>query len=251
MSVAASIYLENLGNAQREFVKHINEQFRRNGNDLDNYIAPNAEQFINSTIKRWLDGERIELGSNDSPRDLTSRDALLAHLSNPGHSGCQEQEFALALLLPSMVERVLDAGADTEAITVKVSTFFNCRENGLVYTVEQPDGMTRSFSVYEHRNSDSIIINGCANWDGASLPYASDSAHVFFAELSCGNYEQAADALTFFITNAARGELAGNIELVNSCEHLDWGAIISKSIPEFGQWLEDKGVKPLDRMREQ
>lgn len=254
MTATASIYLDGLAEAQAALVTGLNEQFRRHSSGPDdlyqNYIAPNAASFIDETIKRWLDGERIELEQGASPRDLEPRDALLAHLSNPGNGSCEEGELAMALILPGMVERVM-TDEQSEQLTVAMGVFFNCRENGLVYTVEQPDGAMRSFSVYEHRNSDSIIINGCTDWDGEQLPYAADSKNGFFAEIACGNYAQAADALTFYLVEAARGELAGAMELVATAEHLDWTAIIAKSIPGFEDWVKKQGGEPMDRLRDQ
>ena len=67
-----------------------------------------------------------------------------------------------------------------KSLAVNVSSFNNGREYGLVYTVDTPSGDKRSFSVYEHRNSDSIIINGKTNWNkNEDLPYAADSKNIY------------------------------------------------------------------------
>lgn len=257
--MTASIYLEGLADAQSAYVAQHNEQFRRHAGkpgdeDYDyyfNYLAPNAESYIDETIKRWLAGERVELGFNDERRDLDDRDALLAQLSNPNHSQCSGQEFFLALILPSMIERGLAASVSSEPIAVEVAAFNNCRENGLVYSVMQPGGTLRSFSVYEHRNRDSIIINGCSDWDGVRLPYVADTKWAFFAEIHPGNYEQVVDALTFFLVEASRGELDDDAALAAKVERIDWNTIIAGQLPAFDAFLKARGVKPMDRLREQ
>jgi hypothetical protein len=43
-------------------------------------------------------------------------------------------------------------------INITIGTFTNCREVGLTFAVLEKKNFT--FCVYEHRNSDSIIING-------------------------------------------------------------------------------------------
>jgi hypothetical protein len=254
MNDAVSIYLHGLADAQRAFCVRYNEQHRRPttpvGDYFYDYLTPDPARHVEKTIRRWMAGERLELDEDTSPRDLDGADIMLAHMSNPDHSGCEAQTFVLALALPSMIERVVGLeSADSLELTAHVATFYNCRETGLVYTITQPDGTARSFSVYEHRNSDSIIINGCTDWDGQRLPYAADSKNGFFAELACGSYEQAADALTFYLVEAARGELADDATLVATAEHLDWNAIIAERISGYGDWLEQRGVKPANRLR--
>ena len=257
MAITPSIYLEDLSDAQCAFVKQQNEQFRRPWRDTTDdptwhdYITPGAERYTGETIKRWLAGERIEIGEEDSPRDQSPADILLAHLSNLDNCASLGQQLALALVLPSMIEGNLAFAAersDGQEIPVKVATFDNCRENGLVYSVMGPDDALRSFSVYEHRNTDSIIINGCTDWDGEGLPYAADSKHGFFAEFACHSYQQAADALSFYIVEAARGELANDQVLVATAEHRDWLAILSERIHGFADWANERGARPADRM---
>jgi hypothetical protein len=71
-------------------------------------------------------------------------------------------------------------------------TFDNCREYGITVTV---GGWT--FSVYEHRNSDDIIVNGCPTADVQPFgPYAKDGDKydVLFST-RWRNYEGASAAL--------------------------------------------------------
>jgi hypothetical protein len=63
-------------------------------------------------------------------------------------------------------------------ISVSIGAFTNCRECGLTFKVmERKDCKTFTWCIYEHRNSDSIIINGKKGYISMSgdLPYKSDS----------------------------------------------------------------------------
>jgi hypothetical protein len=59
----------------------------------------------------------------------------------------------------------------TKLITIKnefpitslvIGSFDNCREYGNTYSIKDSNF---TYCIYEHRNSDSIIINGCKNQD--------------------------------------------------------------------------------------
>jgi len=119
---------------------------------------------------------------------------------------------------------------------VSVTTFQNGREWGNVYTVVDPSGETRSFSVYEHRNTDSIIINGQKNWNGDDLPYSGTSKNSFFAEFAPEDHQRAAQALTFYLASAQQGTLEDDNELSFKSSRRDWDAILSESIPGFKEW---------------
>lgn len=121
---------------------------------------------------------------------------------------------------------------------VTVSPLINGREVGNVYTVMQPDGNIRSFAVYEHRNSDSIIINGKTNWNpNEGIPYAGKS-HDYFAEIGHKNYKTAADTLAFFLKEAQSGSLQSDEYLANNAPKLDWNAILEKQLPGFKEFRE-------------
>lgn len=123
---------------------------------------------------------------------------------------------------------------------VSVTPFYNSREWGNVYTVMTPEGGTRSFSVYEHRNTDSIIINGQENWDGEGLAYAGDSKNAFYAEFHPDDRKRAAQALTFYMMEAQSGDLNSDKELVADASRRDWTAILSASIPGFAEWSQKR-----------
>lgn len=245
--MTSSLTLVNLLEAQRAFVAKQNESLRYSDmtpeSDYWNIIGPSIEDHVETTIERYARGERVEC---DDVQDAPVEDRLLRLVSGQNHMFGNAQRIGLGLVFPRLLEEAA-AKLSHGHLSVSVSTFYNCREAGLVYTIMEPSGKLQSFSVYEHRNSDSIIINGCEDWDGESLPYAADSKNAFYAEIPCGEYSQAADALLFFLREAARGELASSAELVAKAEHLDWNAILSKQIPGFAEWVERHGGKPMDR----
>ncbi len=81
-----------------------------------------------------------------------------------------------------------------KAVPVYVECFMNCRESGLVFTTYNKDTAKRmSFCVYEHRNSDEIIINGKENWSSfnGDLPYLTDSKSKCIASFSHNQHYEA------------------------------------------------------------
>lgn len=132
---------------------------------------------------------------------------------------------------------------------VSVTPLKNTREVGLVYTVMTPSGSTRSFSVYEHRNTDAAVISGEENWDPEAKPYGpyataadgTDSKWNMFAEFSVyAPKKQVAESLGYLLKSAQSGTLESDQELIAKAEKLDWGAILSEQIPAFGEWLGEK-----------
>ncbi len=91
-------------------------------------------------------------------------------------------------------------------VDLKIGTFTNCRECGLTFMLsgqydkdKQYKSINKPFTycVYEHRNSDSIIINGKEGYISLNgdLPYASDSKSTYLASFSYNEYNQAAEKL--------------------------------------------------------
>lgn len=87
---------------------------------------------------------------------------------------------------------------------IYVECFINCRECGLTFTLHYckddnekifyPKFDNRwTYCVYEHRNSDQIIINGKKNWTSwnGDLPYSEDNAHKYFASFNYGEHYKA------------------------------------------------------------
>ncbi len=82
-----------------------------------------------------------------------------------------------------------------------IGTFDNCREYGYTYTLKDIDC---TFCIYEHRNSDIIVINGCENHLIKPYgPYVSDTSKwQFLAWFSAFHIEEAVDKLIEFLNLA-------------------------------------------------
>lgn len=76
--------------------------------------------------------------------------------------------------------------------------FNNCREWGVTYSINE-----WTFCVFEHRNSDEIIIEGCPDAEIRSYgPYGSDSKWDSLSCDSYGEYEKAAKRLETALMSA-------------------------------------------------
>lgn len=197
---------------------------------------------------RVEDGVKVELEQYDTIETedefLPDEEHVFARMSRDGQGYLYDQKFYLATAFPNF--ELQEALNKYEISNVKVDSFTNGREYGNVYTVETPDGDTMSFSVYEHRNTDSIIINGKKNWDGVELPYAQDSKHAYFSEIRVGDTRRAAENLAFFIKEVQNGEIDDTDELVAKAEKLDWTSIIDKKIPGYKNWVINTFGDQLD-----
>jgi len=82
-----------------------------------------------------------------------------------------------------------------------VGCFTNCREVGLTFFPSMKNDKylnhSKTFCIYEHRNSDSIIINGKDGYVSGyeELPYKADNKWDVIAEAKCGEYDKATDLL--------------------------------------------------------
>lgn len=230
---------------------NLNEPLRHSPNAQDHYIAisPDAQSHLEESLDRLAAGEKLpDLATPgirrildyevDDRSLLRPRDRIVGSVNGETGEGSQ---FYLAAAFPDNELRVAMARNNTGPVSV--APFYNTREWGNAYTAIQPDGTSRTFSVYEHRNTDSIIINGRENWVGgeaSSLPYAGESKYDFFAEFPPGEYRQAADALSYFLKSAQKGDLESDQDLVAKCSRRDWKAILSDSIPGYGEWHENR-----------
>lgn len=97
-------------------------------------------------------------------------------------------EIARGLEHSFKILKFLQRDKDLRNIEIYVRCFMNCRECGLTFTI-YPDRLkskSKTFCIYEHRNSDTIIINSKENWTGFSddLPYKSGSKYDYDKEFS-------------------------------------------------------------------
>jgi len=206
------------------------------------FFTENVEDFLEDTLNRIAAGEvyNHELVSNSSVfYPARDENKLIAAISNK-----EDSNFSRPLYLMTVFpdNELREAFERMNIENVSVSFAPNCREDGFAYTVIQPNGDARTFGVFEHRNSDSIIISGTTNWDGTGgSPRHGNSKESFFAEFAPDDRKQAADALAFFIKSAQKGELESDEVLEATVERRDWIAIISESIPSFRDWAEKNG----------
>lgn len=97
------------------------------------------------------------------------------------------------------VLKILKKDKDLKDKDIYVRGFHNGRETGLTFTVRSNKKPydTITYCVYEHRNSDSIIVNSKKNWTAfnGELPYKADSKWIYDASFSYGDYEGCAKFL--------------------------------------------------------
>jgi len=206
--------------------------------EVETYLG-NVEPHLQEAIARVARGDKWHgLAESSSHRSLLSeRERMFASI-HPEADSIRNNQLYLATVFPV---RELKAEMDRIGIDgVSVSTLDNGREQGNIYTVMAPDGTTRSFAVYEHRNSDSIVINGKENWNGDDLPYAEDDKNMFFAEFPEDDRQRAAQALTFYLAAAQKGTLEEDAELVAKAQHRDWFAILDAQMPAFKAWRQER-----------
>lgn len=85
-------------------------------------------------------------------------------------------------------------------INIGIGTFTNCRECGLTFMCDK-GAKFFTFCVYEHRNSDDIIINGKKGYISlcGDLPYKGDSKYVYFKNFKYNQFQETADFLAKLI----------------------------------------------------
>lgn len=219
------------------------EEFNYHGfRGTDSERAPysgETEPYLQESIARIVRGDELPdfADSSEDRTLLPLKDRL--HFSLHPDSPAYNQQFYLATVFP--VKELQEEMAKANVDNVTVSILKNGRENGNIYSVLEPDGTVRAFAVYEHRNSDSIIINGKSGWDGTELPYAADSSRNFYAEISVGDNRQAARTLAYFMKEAQAGRLGSDDELDRAAPRLDWANIIGEKIPGYKEWLAERG----------
>ncbi len=110
-----------------------------------------------------------------------------------------------------IVLELLRNDEELEGVYISVGTFTNCRECGLTFMVHSADyKQFFTFCIYEHRNSDSIIINGKPGMVSLNgdLPYAADDKYTYLAEFGYNHYYECAVKLREMIVSFYKmGEL--------------------------------------------
>lgn len=199
-------------------------------------LGDNAKDYFDETIDRVIAGQEYKSVNPD-------KDGGDAYIT-PKHDRFMraldgDNQLYMATVFPD--RELKDSMEKASVDNVTVTSFYNTREWGNAYTVLQPDGSTRTFAVYEHRNTDSIIINGKENWknENNELPYAGDSKEMFFDEIPPDERKRAADNLVFFMKAAQNGDLASDGTLSRNASRRDWTSILSEQIPGFAEWHKE------------
>lgn len=197
-------------------------------------MGDSAEDYFDKTLDRVAAGQEYEpfdYRAENNSFVTPKHDVFMREISN-------SNQLYMATAFPDNELKKAMELADVSNVTA--TSFYNSREWGNAYTVMTPDGGTRTFSVYEHRNSDSIIINGKNNWKGVDeeLPYAGDSKQAFFAEFGPDERQRAASTLTFFMKGAQDGSLNSDNHLVKNAPRIDWISKLSAAMPAFKEWHE-------------
>lgn len=234
----------NAGGSFEELYDTENEMFRNSGHEY--YYGIGTKPYLNAAINELMDKNKKSVDEEYSDKTSDFVDPYNKAL----HTISESPNLYLASVFP---EKYLAAKLEQYDIDgVFVSPFVNGREYGNVYTVLDPEGNPMSFSVYEHRNSDSIIINGKKYWDGEELPYAADSKNAFFAEFAPYDFDQAADALAMYIKDTQEGNLPSENYLVETAHHRDWGAILSEQFGKpFDEFLGKHFPQEAKRLKKQ
>ena len=240
--------------SQLQFVKDYNGE---NPGDYSLIYDEPVSDFTEEIIGRYLLGEKTQYDEELYQRNfkqMSGKEKFFRALSD--RETGESNNLYYALVFPDKdLQPVLDR---LGVVNVSVSNMNNGREKGLVYTVISPNGDSRSFSVYEHRNRDSIIIGGTTNWDRQSKPYGpfsddkngNDSKENFFSEFSYDtSSRQIAETLGYFLKSAQDGTLEDDQYLIENASRLDWNAILEDKIPGFGDWRRsremDEGLRNI------
>jgi hypothetical protein len=96
-----------------------------------------------------------------------------------------------------IVMELLRDDDDLRDVYVSVGAFTNCREVGLTFAAPNTLGNFFTWCIYEHRNSDQIIVNGrpgLVSWNGV-LPYKADDKYDVIKSFGWGQFQDAADFL--------------------------------------------------------
>jgi hypothetical protein len=98
--------------------------------------------------------------------------------------------------------KYLRKNKNIKKIPIYIGTFTNCREQGLTFRVSLNNSCDAfTWCVYQHRNSDDIIINGKEGFItmNGDLPYSGDSSHTYLASFRYDKFEECANKLAKMI----------------------------------------------------
>lgn len=95
---------------------------------------------------------------------------------------------------------------DLKNVNINVGTFTNCRECGLTFKVMEKNTKSFTWCIYEHRNSDFIIINGKQGYISMNgeLPYKGNSQYSYLAEFHWNQHLECANKLAELIISKTK-----------------------------------------------
>ena len=93
---------------------------------------------------------------------------------------------------------------DLNDITIDIGAFTNCRECGLTFMLRYPNSFT--WCVYEHRNSDDIIINGKEGYisKNGDIPYMEGTKWDYIASFNYHQHYECAKKLAELIIDYSK-----------------------------------------------
>jgi hypothetical protein len=152
-----------------------------------------------------------------------------------------------------VVLELLRNNEELKDIPVSVGTFTNSRECGLTFAIIGKQCFT--WCVYEHRNGDSIIINGKSGYISMNgeLPYIADSNWEYIASFEFGEYSQAAEKLSELVQDFWKKEK--KMKFTVAFSYTEYGRkIIEADTPEQAKkfiydTLEMDGISGLGKYK--
>lgn len=133
----------------------------------------------------------------------------MVQIENYLNDGANWQARAvLAVLLGKKQE--VEAECDGHEIEITVGRFENCREQGYVFCLMADYRILKYYAVYEHRNSDQLIVLGNCNISPLNTPNADEmfggrGKYDYDIAFHCGEIERCANyVISDMITVANR-----------------------------------------------
>ena len=123
-----------------------------------------------------------------------------------------DRQDTLAVIIKGLLPKALEIAKDddykfweAENPALEIGEFDNCRETGFTYSL-LGGKQDMVFCIYEHRNSDNIIINGCLRGDVKEHgPYNGSTKYDYLRNFGCDDYNGCAEQLAVFLLSAYKG----------------------------------------------
>jgi hypothetical protein len=116
-----------------------------------------------------------------------------------------DHQRVIAEVVKIMVIQNLFSSDNCKNFELEVKWFDNCRERGYMYRLLNAK-QDYTFSVYEHRNSDSIIINGCKTESVESFGAYKGDKWDYYHKYTYDQHYYVAKKLTRMLVTCFRGE---------------------------------------------